>query len=85
MQYVKLFAVDIFHKKTGECTCDKKIVDGFGNCQTEYSNNERSGLICYVPEVNTCSISFKGYNGWYSYDPCSQIVKEGLIFNDYNI
>ena len=84
MRNVKLFAIDILHTKIGECICENTTIGGFGNCEADYSNYGRSGRICYVPEINTCSISFKGNNGWYSYDPCSSLTKEGLILNDYN-
>ena len=84
LQYLKLF--NIFRNTiTGECKCDNKIIDGFGNCQKSYSKNGRSGPICYVPRLNSCSRSFEGNNGWYSWDPCSNsggfvIGEEGNSF-----
>ena len=56
--------------KISECRCDNKTLDGFGNCETTFSHHGRSGPICYVPKENMCSRSFKGRNGWYSWDPC---------------
>ena len=56
--------------KTGKCVCDDKVINGFGNCQKPYSKCGRSGPICYVSIVNTCSRSFKGTKGWFSWDPC---------------
>ena len=60
----------ILVSEIGECVCDKKVIGGFGNCQRIYSKCGRSGPICYVPTVNTCSRSFKGSNGWFSWNPC---------------
>ena len=84
LQYLKLLII-FWNAITGECKCDNKIIDGFGNCQKSYSKNGRSGPICYVPRLNSCSRSFEGNNGWYSWDPCSNsggfvIGEEGNSF-----
>ena len=91
LTYYTLQLFNIFWNTiTGECKCDNKIIDGFGNCQKSYSKNGRSGPICYVPRLNSCSRSFEGNNGWYSWDPCSNsggfvIGEEGNSFGGFSM